>query len=390
VKSAAVGARRRPALALYLAALALLPFKWLSPLAYEQAGLTDIFIALALVAWVVESVRGGSRPRVRPIHVAYAAFAAAVVLAAAFAHNHRLAAENVLITCELIALAVMTAAYWSAPLGRRAISRVVIGAVVFTAALSVLGLVLFYLGVDTSLTQSYSGYFKASDLYTRVAAGFESAPLLGSWCIFASAVIAMDVLRLSRRTRMILQTTLFVLTLLTLSRAFVGFVLAAAIRASRSHDRRARRVAPVVVACSLAVTVALTVLPLTLSPLRPASSREDTNPRLSTIETSAKTFWKRPLVGAGPGTLTATWQQSRYRAHFTPLNVAATSGLPALVALAGAVVILWRGRGRTRSLVVWSGLAGLGLDALGQDAEHFRHVWIMLGIADAERADTDS
>jgi hypothetical protein len=31
-------------------------------------------------------------------------------------------------------------------------------------------------------------------------------------------------------------------------------------------------------------------------------------------------------------------------------------------------------------------LAGLGLDGLGQDVEDFRHVWIALGLADADRA----
>jgi hypothetical protein len=36
-------------------------------------------------------------------------------------------------------------------------------------------------------------------------------------------------------------------------------------------------------------------------------------------------------------------------------------------------------------VAIWSGLAGLGLDAIGQDVEHFRHVWIMLGLADADR-----
>jgi hypothetical protein len=62
-------------------------------------------------------------------------------------------------------------------------------------------------------------------------------------------------------------------------------------------------------------------------------------------------------------------------------------GLPALVALVGLVWALWRARRRPTDLAIWSGLAGLGLDALGQDAEHFRHIWIMLGLADADRAE---
>jgi hypothetical protein len=390
LRAAVAEARRDPALALYLIALALVPFKWLSPLSYPQAGPTDLFVAAAFAAWVLQRVWRRERLRIRAVHMAYAGFVAATLLAAALASNHRLAAENVLITCELVALALMTSAVWATPVGRRAISWVVIASIVFTAALALVALALFYAGVDTSLTEAYSGYFRASNLYTRVAAGFESPPLMGSWCIFASAVVAMDVLGLARRVRLVLQVTLGVLSLVTLSRAFIGFVVALGLRTWRGADAGAKRAAAAVVAIGVVAMVALTVAPLSLSPLRPASSHEDKNPRLATIETSARTFWHHPIVGEGPGTLTAKWQDSPYRAHFTPLNVAATSGLPALLALGAVVVVLWRGRRRATSLVVWSGLAGLGLDALTQDAEHFRHVWIMFGIADAERRETDS
>ena len=60
-------------------------------------------------------------------------------------------------------------------------------------------------------------------------------------------------------------------------------------------------------------------------------------------------------------------------------------GLPALAMLVGLIVALWRGRRRPTDVAIWSGLAGLGVDAIGQDVEHFRHVWIMLGLADADR-----
>jgi hypothetical protein len=35
-------------------------------------------------------------------------------------------------------------------------------------------------------------------------------------------------------------------------------------------------------------------------------------------------------------------------------------------------------------------LAGLGLDGLGQDIEDFRHVWVALGLADAESEGAES
>jgi hypothetical protein len=212
---------------------------------------------------------------------------------------------------------------------------------------------------------------------------------MGSYCIFASTVIAMDVLGLSKRVRWALQATLAVLTLISLSRAFLGFATAAAIRLRRTGVPRARLAGSLVVGACLVAMVALTVAPLSLDPFRPASSKIDINPRLATLKGSLSTFADHPLVGKGPGTETGEWQGIGLRAHFTPVNVAATSGLPALLALTAVVVILWRRRKRSTSVVVWSGLAGLAVDALGQDAEHFRHVWLMLGIADAEREDAD-
>ena len=35
-------------------------------------------------------------------------------------------------------------------------------------------------------------------------------------------------------------------------------------------------------------------------------------------------------------------------------------------------------------------LIGLGIDGIGQDIDHFRHVWVMLGLADADRRRPDA
>jgi small-conductance mechanosensitive channel len=51
------------------------------------------------------------------------------------------------------------------------------------------------------------------------------------------------------------------------------------------------------------------------------------------------------------------------------------------------VVVLWRERRRPTSIATWTGLLGLAVDGLAQDIEHFRHVWVMIGLADAERRD---
>lgn len=73
------------------------------------------------------------------------------------------------------------------------------------------------------------------------------------------------------------------------------------------------------------------------------------------------------------------------RAHVTLLNIAATMGIPALAAITFLIVILWRNRWRPTPIATWSGLAGLAIDGLTLDSDHFRHLWILLGMADADR-----
>jgi hypothetical protein len=73
-----------------------------------------------------------------------------------------------------------------------------------------------------------------------------------------------------------------------------------------------------------------------------------------------------------------------FRAHLTPLNIAATTGLPALLALGGMFIALWRGRSRPTDIAIWSGLLALALDGLAQDIDHFRHVWLLIGLAAAQ------
>jgi hypothetical protein len=84
------------------------------------------------------------------------------------------------------------------------------------------------------------------------------------------------------------------------------------------------------------------------------------------MTSSWQSFERHPLVGEGPGALTGQNRGVPYRAHLTPLNIAATMGAPALAAFAL--------------------LAGLALDGLAQDIDHFRHLWVMIGLADADRA----
>jgi hypothetical protein len=388
----AAAAQIRPSFALYLAGLLLLPLGWFSPFSYAQAGWADVLFGVAAAVWLLEGVRDNKRIRLRAPHYCYAAYAGFVVLSAiATSESRGTAAQNVLITLELVALAVLTADYARSASNRRVIARVVLAVVLITAVEAVVGLALFYLGHSSSLITGYSSYFKSSHLYTRVEGGFYSAPLLGNFTIFASSIIAMDDSGLPRRVKLAAQVVLGLLVLSTISRPVIGFAIAIAIR--EAHRRRtptARRLATAVVIGGLAVAIGLTVVPLSADPLRPASSTATINPRLSMIEKAARTLAHHPLLGKGPGSLVASWQGQPLRAHLTPLNIAATTGVLSLVPLVALIIILWRQRRLPTDVALWSGAAGLAVDALTQDVEHFRQVWLMLGMLDAGRTAADS
>lgn len=385
-------ARQRPSFALYLAALAMFPFQWLSPFSYEQAGWPDVFIAAAVAAWILEAVRARRVSRPRAVHYALAAYFLFVVLSGLISTAPRAAsARNVVTSAELIFIAVLTSDYARSSSGRGAIARVTLWVTFVAAVEALIGLLLFYLGDTTSLVAGFSTYFKTSSVYTRVAAGFYSPPLLGSFCIFASAVLALDDNGLSRRMRFTGQVVLTLLVLATISRPVIAFAMALAIReAHRRGTRRARRVVTASVVAGVTVLIALTVLPFSLDPLRPPSSKPGINPRLAFIESAGHSISAHPLLGQGPGSLAANWYGRPYRAHFTPLNVAATTGLLSLLALVALVILLWWRRRRPTNVAIWSGLLGLGVDGLTQDIEHFRHVWMAFGMADADRREGDS
>jgi hypothetical protein len=385
-------ALERPAFALYLLALAALGFKWLSPLSsfQETAGWTDVLVALSALAWLAERARARRWPRLRLFHLALGLWIAAGLLSLAFADAKGTGARNVLLMVELAALAVLTSEFASDRRNLQAIVVVIAGVSLTTVFLAAVGLGLFYAGETTSLLGVYGEQFVPSDLYARVTAGFASPPLLASFCIFASAVVAREDSPLPRRLTTITQIALSALVLLTFSRGAIAFFVAMGIRAAYRHRdaATARRVAVVLVTAAVAVLGALSVGRLHLDPTRPSSITyevPDPGNRRQAFDTALDTLADHPLTGKGPGTYVAVNRGYPFRAHFTPLNVAATMGLPALAALVFLVLVLWRERGRPTPIATWSGLIGLAIDGLAQDIEHFRHVWVMVGLADADR-----
>jgi hypothetical protein len=381
---------RRSLIAVWLAAVALLGFRWLSPLAgfYERAILSDGLIAVAVALWLVDIVRG-RRPRLQAWHAWLGAYVVAVTVSALAAPDRADAARVVLLVSELALFAVVSADLARDPRIRRALAWTVLAAVGVTAALAVVALTLFYLGQTTALIGPYGEQFAPSARYARVTAGFASPPLLASWCIVASAILALRG-TLPDRLRIAGQIALAVLVVATFSRAALAFAAAIAIRWAAGQRTRTRvRAAAAVVAGALAVVAALPVGRLQLDPTRPSTISyqvPDPGNRREAIATSWDTLAANPLRGSGPGTYPGLNRGQPFRAHLTPLNVAATTGLPALLILTGMFVSLWRGRSRPTDVAVWSGMAGLAVDGLAQDIEHFRHVWLLIGLAGATTA----
>jgi hypothetical protein len=283
----------------------------------------------------------------------------------------------------LVALFVVTSDLMERPGMPAAVGRTLAATSLVTAAAAVTGVALSYFGRITPLVGTCGDLLPGP--LSRAQAGFPHPNLLASWCVFASGAHAREDAGRSRAWRRVVQAALALTVVLTTSRAILAFALSAAIRHATTPARR--RFAGALAAVLVLVMTSLTVANVTFSPLRPWDARllPGPSPRLEAVTTSLGTLGAHPLLGTGPGTSPGRRAGRPFDAHLTPLNVAATLGLPALAGLAFAAWALWRGRARPTDLVTWGMLAGLALDGLGQDVEDFRHVWVALGLADAGR-----
>lgn len=369
---------------LYLVSLALLPWSWFPPFPWlhEHAQWSDAVFALATVAWAIDLCWTRRWKDLNAIHLMSMAYLAAALLSLVLgSSNPRLAAFRWFGTAELFMLLVVTSDLTADPSLSRSAGRVVALTSFSSAIASILGLLLFYAGMRTHLVGIY-GDLIPSRYYARVEGGTYNPNVLASYYIFASAVVAQPDSGLTPWQRRAVQLSLWLTVLLTFSRGILGFGTAALIRRATSRSRKLLAAAVAVV--SAAVMVALSVWNLSLDPSRPWAIHFDQSQpssRLQSITSSFQTLFAHPLFGSGLGTPPGTYRGAPINAHLTPLNIAAKLGLPALLAFAIMIVLIWRRRSRPTDLATWSGLAGLALDGLAQDVSSFRHVWVMLGFA---------
>ena len=388
--AARAGTRPSAAFLLYLGALALLPwasfpsFPWLN----ENAQWSDVLVLAAALAWLAEQRRQAlHRPTTAELLLGvFIALAGLSWLFAPIGYGGTFG--DLIGACELAVIAYLTSRFAADRWAFGLIVRVVTGTSLLVVGAALLGVVLFYANVESALVSGYSG-LDTSASYVRVEAAMEHPAALGSYCIFASAVIAQGADALPRWLRLGAQLALALMVVLTFSRAIVGFVLAALIRVADTPRRR------MVAAAAAVVCVAVMALgTFADTPNGPFSLRVSTDhppPRSKELTSSIETAADRPLLGTGPGSFPGLDPGiGRRQAHDTPVGIAATLGIPALLVLIAFLAVLWRDRTRPTNRATWGGLAGLGVDGLGQDIEHFRHVWVLIGLAWAQSRSTTS
>ncbi len=371
-----------PFLGLYVASLALLPWNWLPsfPWLHPSAQWSDALFLLAAVAWVVDRWRASNWPLWRGTHLAMALYLGWAVLSHLAAGAHpRGGTFKLLGMAELMVLAVITADVASRPRGMTAIGRTFAWTGLATGLAALAGVVLHFAGSDTPLLSDLGDLEPGP--YPRARAGFPLPNLLASFTIVAATAVAHREAQLPRTLRRLALAGLTVAVTLSLSRGLLGFVLTAFLW-NGSGLARCRAAAAWGMASAIAI-LSLTYWNLALDPLQPwkAHLRSGSSSRWAAVTTSAETLAARPFWGVGPGNEPGWRFGAASDAHLTPLNVAATLGVPALLAFGAIPILLWRERERPTDVAIWAALAGLGLDALGQDVEDFRHLWVAFGIA---------
>ena len=375
----------RLVLALYVISIVLLPWSWFPafPWLHEHAQWSDAVFAAAAILWVIERLRQGW-PRLQVTHLSLSLYFIFASLSLLFASpDPILGLPKLLGVAELCLLTVITADLASRPdLNSRIVKSIALTSLI-TAAAAILGLILFYSGISSSLIGIY-GELPTFSWYARVQAGTYNPNLLASFCIFGAAIVSQRDSALPTWLRRSALAALWGTVFFTFSRGILGFVLAALIRKATTKPRR--RLAAIGGALLVAMMLGLTVWKPRIDPAHPSEVHFDRaiSSRYEAASSALGTLVGHPIFGSGLGTHPGQYLGVPFDSHLTPVNIAATLGLPALIVFTMLISLLWRRRLIPTDLAIWGGLAGLALDGLAQDIEDFRHLWVIIGIAMAQ------
>jgi hypothetical protein len=339
------------------------------PRPFSRVSFADLAMALAAAAWGIQWLAR----RVRlPSGAALPCALAYLACAAASALVHRAGGWKLVGLTELCAVLVVTGSLTSDERFRRQVLRVWC---LSAAALCAIGLVVAVLalcGVDPAPLYVGSGELS---LVIRPA-GLCRSGMLAEVALVPLLLLLLDGERwFSRRWRGVLVALLAVTIALTLTRTILSVVAGLLV----AHGLRTRRWTLPAVGLALLFALAL------------ASVRVDIHGagepgiRWRIAESALHNAAAHPLTGVGLGVSPAQvgWPRAADRvvvwdAHSTVLDLAATLGLPALLAFGLLVLVIARAPVRNVALV--AALYATLFDALTIDVEDFRHVWLLLGL----------
>ncbi len=215
---------------------------------------------------------------------------------------------------------------------------------------------------------------------------------------------------IGRRVALMIGAAIVVTAGFTLSPGLGGLALGVGVWLWADYRGRGRRVAArnallAGIMVALAFFVAMLVSPPSLFDARGRLDFSHMQPsgRLLCWRDALQTAWRHPWLGDGPGSLPASVdyltasgeQQHLGDAHNTFLSIAAKDGILGLLAFCALLIFLLRKphlqtRGSPKIVfrtAMWIGLLqALVYQGLGGSWEHTRHIWVLIGLLGALRA----
>jgi hypothetical protein len=285
---------------------------------------------------------------------------------------------------ELACVMMVTSALASDPAMRDRVLRVWLAAATAWSAVALVGVALAIAQVPSVLYDPRGGDL---NLPWRARGLFVTSNLLASYLVVPLVLLVTDGKRWLGRWRAPALVLVGAAFAATLSRTWLAAALAALWLTTRGWKRTAG------VTLLLLATLASVRLDLYRDAAGHVTVSTAPGVRWRLAEAALGSALAHPLVGVGPDAWPARidWPRpgdppTELSAHSTPLDVAARLGFPALLAFLLVCALALRDGSRatdddpTRA-VLYACLCALFFDALTTDAENFRHLWLLFGLA---------
>jgi hypothetical protein len=340
----------------------------------------DLAIGVAMVALAIVWLR---RQASWPLGADVTAAAMGYVLwAAVSAVVHRAGGWKVLGIVELVCVLVVTAELTPTTRDRDRLIRVwLIGSAVL-GAFALIGAALAVAGVPAALYDPRGGEL---NLPVRARGLCVTSNLLASQLLAPLVLLVTDGRRwLGRHGRAIALALVATAFVMTLSRTFLAAALVLVLLRARDWRRS--------LLATLLVVAALASVRLDLYRSPDGTIVVGTAPglRWRLARSAGQSMVEQPLFGVGPGAAPAhvEWPRpgdpvSDMYAHDTALGIAATLGVPALLAFLLLCAFVLREAGGSRDdteRVLVCALAATLFDGLTMDVQNFRHLWVLFGL----------